>query len=626
MAALQAADSNGGTVLTLGAPGVLALLAILAAAASGWVFLALSRSRALGAGAVPVPAPVPPVTPAPPATPPAAAPPAPPPVEDVVESAFAGAEAGLPDAVLLFREDRVARTGRGRQSLLGREAERLAGLRLADLASAEDVLPVAEVLNKVRDSGAASVEIRFRLLASRSGAGGRDVIARIIRSDGAPGGSYVVTLTDVTVSMAQARAAAGIASRIDAALKLLGDGVMVTASEEGREIIVLFNPGMEKLFGVSSSVVVGRSLDELRSRLARAFPSGALEDLFSVADAPGRRLIETGAEPARLVEKVFRSLITSAGPGGHLLTFRDITGERSREEELRAAAQEARGAREGIEALHQDLLLANEGLERRLADLGRLNRELKAVDEMKSNLLANVSHELQTPLVSIRGYTEMILKGRMGPLTEDQDRGLRVALRNIDRLISLIDSLLTFARAEKDTEKLRIDTFLLRPLVDEVTELLKDRAAEKHVTVSAVFPAGDVHAKGDRDRISQVFINLVSNAIKYNRQGGSVIIEVTKGRRSQARVEIRDTGVGIPREDLDRIFDRYYRGSAEADRGEGSGLGLSITKDILRLHGCMIRADSEPGKGSVFSFTLPVDGRSKGEKHLRVPGGGREED
>jgi signal transduction histidine kinase len=90
-------------------------------------------------------------------------------------------------------------------------------------------------------------------------------------------------------------------------------------------------------------------------------------------------------------------------------------------------------------------------------------------------------------------------------------------------------------------------------------------------------------------------------------------------------VEIRDTGVGIPKEDLERIFDRFFRGDAAKEEGGGSGLGLSITKDILRLHGCMIRADSDPGKGSTFSFTLPLEGRPKGERHTRTQSAPREE-
>src|SRR5262249_29177619 len=109
-------------------------------------------------------------------------------------------------------------------------------------------------------------------------------------------------------------------------------------------------------------------------------------------------------------------------------------------------------------------------------------------------------------------------------------------------------------------------------------------------------------------------LNLLTNAIKYNRDGGEVLIEADSKRKDVARVEIKDSGIGIPRDELDRIFDRYYQAGNVAGPREGSGIGLSITKNILRQHGCMIRADSEEGKGSVFSFPLPLDRKSRPER------------
>ncbi|HXI03957.1 MAG TPA: HAMP domain-containing sensor histidine kinase, partial [Candidatus Saccharimonadales bacterium] len=308
---------------------------------------------------------------------------------------------------------------------------------------------------------------------------------------------------------------------------------------------------------------------------------------------------------------------------GRLFLVRDITRAAEREEELRRTASDAEKAWHSLEERQEQILLANEGLEKRVSEFARFNRELRVIDEMKSNFMANVSHELQTPLVSIKGYTEMILKGRLGPLTDEQERGLKVALRNVDRLIGLIESLLSFARSEKDAEPLRVEVFSLRSAVDEVAELLREKAAKRHVTVKVQFPSGDLTIRADRNRIVQVFINLVSNAIKYNREGGRVEIEATRGSRAMARVEVRDTGQGIPREALEKVFERFYRGASES--GPGTGLGLSITRDILRLHGCQIRVDSEPGKGSVFSFTLPLETRGRSERAPRLAGSEREE-
>ncbi len=601
IAALQAAVPEAGTSVAPVGISVLILAALLAAAISGWVVHALSRRRHV----LPPPG--------------LAARPA-----DRLEESFLASESGLADAVLMFRDGRIARAGAGAGALFGTEVGDLHDLRLTDLATAEEVLPLAEALRRLEEQSLAAAEARFRVRRPR-GASGPDVAARILRPQGSPAGCYVVALTDISEAAAAARSAAAMASRIDAALSVLKEGVLVTSGEGGRQVVLLANRGVEEIFGLPSGSALGRPLADLRARLAVSFTERTLDGFFPQTDAPHTDVIEAGGDPPRHIERTVRPLGGAPGSHGFLYTFRDLTHERGREEELRRVAQEATGAREGLEALHRDLQMANEGLERRMTELGRFNRDLRALDEMKSNLLANVSHELQTPLVSIKGYTEMILKGRMGPLTEEQDRGLRVALRNIDRLISLIDSLLTFARAEEEAARLRIQSFPLRPLVEEVIDLLRDGAAAKKVRVTAAFPMGGLTIRGDRDRILQVFINIVSNAIKYNNEGGSVIIEATRGRRSLARVEVRDTGVGISREDLDRIFDRFYRGPGAAGEGEGSGLGLAITKDILRLHGCMIRADSEPGKGSAFSFTLPLEPRGRGEKHPRVHGAAREE-
>jgi signal transduction histidine kinase len=236
-----------------------------------------------------------------------------------------------------------------------------------------------------------------------------------------------------------------------------------------------------------------------------------------------------------------------------------------------------------------------------------VNRGLQQLDEMRSNLLANVSHELQTPLVSIRGYTEMILKGKIGPVTDEQRRGLEISLKNIDRLIGLIDNLLEFSRTEGGLMELKLTSFPLKPLISEILLLMRDVAERASVRLQADYPGGDPVIRADREGVGQVLLNLVSNGIKFNRPGGEVRVEVHPSRRGFARVAVRDTGRGIPPEDLERIFDRYYRVQSEPGREvEGSGLGLAIVRQILQVHGCTILAEAPAGGGSLFTFTLPL--------------------
>jgi len=235
----------------------------------------------------------------------------------------------------------------------------------------------------------------------------------------------------------------------------------------------------------------------------------------------------------------------------------------------------------------------------------RLNQELRRLDAMRSDLLANVSHELQTPLVSIRGYTEMIHKGRLGPVNDEQKKGLGLALTNIDRLIAMIDNLLAFSRQDqKHGSTTRPTIFPLAQVVDEALDLLRDKIGSKGIRVARRYEAPDLTVRADRDQILQVIVNLLSNAVKFNRDRGAIEIAARRGKPGFVVVQVRDTGVGIAKEDLERIFDRFYR--VAEPKAEGTGIGLAIVRNILRLHGCGIQASSTPGEGTTFTFSLPV--------------------
>ena len=257
----------------------------------------------------------------------------------------------------------------------------------------------------------------------------------------------------------------------------------------------------------------------------------------------------------------------------------------------------------------------NKDLEGRSRQADALASELQRLNSMKSDLLANVSHELQTPLVSIRGYTEMILKGRLGAVTEEQRKGLSLSMRNIDRLIGMIDNLLAFARMDRGTTELRLSEFPLRSVVEDSLETLRGRMEARGIRVTVRLPEPEAVIRADRDKVVQVFLNVVGNAVKFNRDGGAIEIAAVTSPPGYVSVRVRDTGAGIEREALDHVFDRFYR--AEGGEGkEGTGLGLSIVRGLLELHGCSIRAESEPGRGSAFTFTLPLATPTQ-----QVPGG-----
>jgi len=307
---------------------------------------------------------------------------------------------------------------------------------------------------------------------------------------------------------------------------------------------------------------------------------------------------------------------------GRVLACRDLTAQRSTEKSLEGRLEDLVKSKESLKQAYRRLHAVNQELTDKVEQLGRLNRELRKLDEMKSTLLANVSHELQTPLVSIRGYTEMILKGRLGATTEEQRKGLTLSLKNIDRLIGMIDNLLTFARMDREASEIKMGTFALQSVVDESLDILGEKLGAKKISVERRLEDPEATVRADRDKILQVFLNLLSNAIKFNREGGRIEIASRRGDDHHLAVQVRDTGTGIPEESLEKIFDRFYQeGQASAAAGEGSGIGLAIVRNILRLHGCSIRAESTVGLGSTFSFTLPL-ARPKAEPRGEEPAEG----
>jgi signal transduction histidine kinase len=288
-----------------------------------------------------------------------------------------------------------------------------------------------------------------------------------------------------------------------------------------------------------------------------------------------------------------------------VVTCIDVTRPRYAEQRLQQFAEQLQLSKVELERAYTRLEEMHESVEGRAQELERLNEELRKLNEMKSRLLGNVSHELQTPLVSIRGYTEMILKGRLGPVTDEQSRGLSLALKNIDRLIGMIDNLLSFSRGTPEVGRLELSRFALGPLVTEAVELLRPKLEEKALHLDGTVEEGlDVHA--DRDKVLQVIVNLLSNAVKFNRQGGRITLSTRRRSDDLIQVQVSDTGVGIAREQLDRVFDRHFRANTGDAPAPGSGIGLAIVRDILRVHGCTIQVESEVGRGSTFSFTLPA--------------------
>lgn len=241
------------------------------------------------------------------------------------------------------------------------------------------------------------------------------------------------------------------------------------------------------------------------------------------------------------------------------------------------------------------------------------NEELKSLDEMKTNLLSNVSHELRTPLVAVMGYTDMVLNGKAGAVNDTQKEYLAITLRNIEKLVSLIENLLDFSRLHKGKEEMVFTRFDLVDCIQASMQTVKIVADGRKITVSLNIHNAEgeevsppVIVEGDKGKLGQVFNNLLANAVKFNSNGGSVTVNV-EVRKDMVYIAVSDTGIGIAEEALDKVFTRFYQCDASSTRKYGgTGIGLAIAQDIVRLHGSRITVTSKMGEGSTFRFTLPL--------------------
>ncbi len=253
-------------------------------------------------------------------------------------------------------------------------------------------------------------------------------------------------------------------------------------------------------------------------------------------------------------------------------------------------------ARRDLELQSQQLLLAN--------------KELQSLDAMKEDLLANISHELRTPLVSIRGYAEIMLEGKLGPVTDDQANGLKVALRNVSRLLGLIGNLLDYAKLRAGRVQLRRRVLDLRDVVNESLEAAAPLVEESGLSLNVELPTDDkLLIRGDAGKLRQVFDNLLSNAIKFTGKGGEIHVEATRTSEGWIRAIVQDNGIGIPAQEMARIFERFYQvgpsGQGQEHGMSSAGVGLAIVREIVRLHLGDVLVHSHEDEGSRFEIRLP---------------------
>jgi two-component system phosphate regulon sensor histidine kinase PhoR len=257
-----------------------------------------------------------------------------------------------------------------------------------------------------------------------------------------------------------------------------------------------------------------------------------------------------------------------------------------------------------LDILAQQLNTTGERLKRMVVELNAEHEKLDRVERVRRDFIINVSHELRTPLASIQGYTETLLDGALDD-PHHNVRFLNIIRSNAERLGRLIADLMTLSQIELKRTKFEFERCSVKELIIGCRDSILPMATKKGITLEVSLAPEDAEAECDPEAVHQIITNLLDNAIKYTARGGSVKVSAVPTSEGM-KVSVRDTGIGIPNEDQPRLFERFYRvDKARSREMGGTGLGLAIVKHLVLAHNGRVWVESEPGKGSTFSFIIP---------------------
>lgn len=270
---------------------------------------------------------------------------------------------------------------------------------------------------------------------------------------------------------------------------------------------------------------------------------------------------------------------------------------------------------EQIIQLRNALEDANRFLEQRVhertAELQEALRKLSDLSQMKANFVANISHELRTPLTHVKGYLELLTTESLGTLNDEQKNALQITTRASGRLESLIDNLILFSLAARGEMTLRLSPVNLNKVTGEILNYSLQKAEDRNVHLRLDVPPDLPTVQADEEKLSWAILQLLDNAIKFTPAGGEVVLTVQQESATLVMVTVTDTGIGIPGDRLQEIFEPFHQLDASSTRRYGgTGLGLSLVREIISAHGSMVDVHSEEGKGSAFRFPLLVSGEN----------------
>jgi signal transduction histidine kinase len=312
--------------------------------------------------------------------------------------------------------------------------------------------------------------------------------------------------------------------------------------------------------------------------------------------------------PQRLIALALLGVVVWQGLSNHKRTDDLIYSQHK----LMAMTEELRGKQLVIESQNETLAAQVEARTAELREsnmrLAAANLELLELDQLRSAVLSNVSHELRTPLTGILGSAQNLRDGLAGGLTPAQQDYVGMIENDSGRLIRVVNELLEWGRMQAGHIELHRSPVPLQPVLDEVAMLLRPLADQKGVRLAMHDGEATPRVQGDADKLKQIVINLVDNAVKFSPPASSVDVRIETDRQA-VRVLVQDQGPGVPPEDRPHLFERYYRGHG-AQGAAGSGLGLAIAKNLARLHGGDITLQPGVAQGSLFVLSLPVEAQA----------------
>ncbi|MBI3738629.1 MAG: hypothetical protein HY258_06255 [Chloroflexi bacterium] len=276
---------------------------------------------------------------------------------------------------------------------------------------------------------------------------------------------------------------------------------------------------------------------------------------------------------------------------------------------------------EQIIQLRSALQAANRNLERRVeertAELQQALERLSELSQMKANFVANISHELRTPLTHIKGYLELMVTGSLGALSDEQRRAMQVSQKASNRLETMIEDLIMFSLASHGEMSMKQESLDIRRLASVAIKTATQKAEERGVEVSVVADGKIPLVQGDPEKIGWVVNQLLDNAVKFTPSGGRVVLSLKEEGANLVMISVTDTGIGIPPQRIDEIFEPFHQldGSSTRKAG-GTGLGLSLVRQIVEAHGSMLDVNSMEGRGTTFKFPLlaVTEGKKKKQR------------